>query len=177
MKNLKKFFILIILLTISTNSFAKDLLISINIKLQKLYVKSNSKILKTYPISSSRYGTGSESGSNKTPLGMHKIFRKIGNNAPIGTIFKARKNTNKIAKIYTDAVDIEEDFVTTRILWLTGAEKGKNTNSKSRFIYIHGTPEEGLIGKPASHGCIRMKNKDVIELFKIVDNNTSVYIF
>ena len=98
----------------------------------------------------------------------------------MGTIFKARINTKKIAHIYTDKTDNEEDLVTTRILWLKGMEIGLNTgegiDSYKRYIYIHGTNEEGLIGSPASHGCIRMNNKDVSELFNLVTTKTLVYI-
>lgn len=147
---------------------------------QKLYLIQNEEIAKTYPISGSKYGAGSKAGSNKTPLGFHKVKFKFGDNAPKGAIFKARKYTGEVAKIYTDKTDVEEDHVTTRILWLDGLEEDKNSgkgvSSFNRFIYIHGTPEEGLIGHPASHGCIRMKNVDVIELYELVKEGTLVLI-
>jgi len=153
----------------------QESIIYISISNQNLYIINNMVIIGTYSISSSKYGIGSKPGSNKTPLGLHKIYKKIGESAEYGSIFKARKNTNKIAKITIDNTDTEDDHVTSRILWLKGMEK-TNLSSKKRFIYIHGTSEEGLIGKPASHGCIRMNNKDVIKLFAKVDKDTPVII-
>lgn len=151
----------------------------VKISEQKLYFLAASGE-KSYAISSSKYGIGSEAGSNKTPLGYHKVKYKFGDNAAKGAIFKARKATGEIAHIYTDNTDVEEDYVTTRIMWLDGLETGKNSgkgiSSFNRFIYIHGSPEEGLIGKPASHGCIRMKNDDVIELYNIVREGNLVLI-
>ncbi|MEM9676158.1 MAG: L,D-transpeptidase [Bacteroidota bacterium] len=155
-------------------------LIRVSIAEQKLYLVEDGQTLKQYPVSTSAYGIGSEAGSNKTPLGKHKVISKFGADAPLGTIFRSRINTGRVATIYTDETDLEEDDVTTRILRLTGLEPGKNkgpgVDSFSRYIYIHGTPEEGLIGQPASHGCIRMKNADVVELFDLVDEGTLVMI-
>ena len=109
---------------------------------------------KTYPISSSAYGIGSVRNSLKTPLGAHVISEKIGKGAKIGSVFKARKFTGEVVEPITERIDIKEDVITTRILWLDGLEKGRNkggnVDSKSRYIYIHGTAEEGLIGEPAS---------------------------
>ena len=99
---------------------------------------------------------------------------------PKGAILKARKWTGAIANIIKEPIDTEFDVVTSRILWLSGLEEGKNlgsgVDSKSRYIYIHGMAEEGLIGKPASDGCVRMYNSDVISLFNRVDVNTEVWI-
>ncbi len=157
-----------------------DRLIKVSIAEQKLYLMEDDQPLKEYPVSTSVYGIGSEAGSNKTPLGKHKVISKFGDDAPLGSIFRSRINTGRTAKIYTDDTDLEEDDVTTRILRLTGLEPGKNqgkgVDSFSRYIYIHGTPEEGLIGQPASHGCIRMKNTDVVELYNLVDEETLVMI-
>lgn len=157
-----------------------DSFIKISVSDQKLYLLESDQVLLEFPVSTSAYGVGSEAGSNKTPLGKHQILRKIGDKAPLGTIFKSRINTGRVATIYTDDTDIEEDDVTTRIMRLTGLEAGKNqgpgVDSFSRYIYIHGTPEEGLIGRPASHGCVRMKNQDVIELFDRVEEGTLVII-
>lgn len=133
-----------------------------------------------YPVSTSSYGIGSQSGSNKTPLGAHYVKRKIGSGAKSGTIFKGRKNTGKLADIEHRPRATGDDHVTTRILWLSGLESGKNQggdiDSFKRYIYIHGTHEEGLIGQPASHGCVRMYNRDVIELFDRVPESSLVYI-
>lgn len=164
-------------LTESPVQLLNEAKIIINISEQKLYLyKMNGELVKDYPISSSKYGIGSKANTGKTPLGLHKIENKIGADSPTGTIFKGRKNTGRIANI-----DAENgDLVTTRIMWLKGLEAGKNLgkgiDSYKRYIYIHGTAEESKIGQPASHGCIRMLNHDVIDLFDRVQENTSVNI-
>ncbi len=144
----------------------------VNIEKQEMYLVKNDSVEKTYRISSSKSGIGNKQGSGKTPLGVHRIAEKFGKTAKPNTIFVGRKDTGKVATVIKDSIDTAEDHVTSRILWLTGLEnginKGKGIDSHSRYIYIHGTPEEGLIGTPASHGCIRMYNKDVIELFDLV---------
>ncbi|MCF8235290.1 MAG: L,D-transpeptidase [Bacteroidales bacterium] len=147
---------------------------------QTLSVYKGDSLVKTYVISTAKNGLGCEAGSGKTPTGLHRVKEKFGEGKPIGAIFKARAFTGEIAQIYTDDTDIEGDPVTTRILWLEGLEEGKNkgpgVDSYYRYIYIHGTPEEGLLGRPASKGCIRMSNKDVIELFGIIPVGTPVNI-
>ncbi|MGB3585011.1 MAG: L,D-transpeptidase [Tunicatimonas sp.] len=171
------------LLICSLSTYSQDQpeqFIKVSVADQKLYLIENDRPLKQYPVSTSVYGIGSQAGSNKTPLGKHKVISKFGNGAPLGTIFRSRINTGRTATIYTDDTNLEEDDVTTRILRLTGLEPGKNkgkgVDSFSRYIYIHGTPEEGLIGQPASHGCIRMKNADVVELYDLVSEGTVVLI-
>jgi len=144
--------------------------IDISIGEQRLVLKRGRKILRSYPISSSRFGIGTEEGSMKTPLGKFRVAEKIGHHAAPGTIFKAR-----VPLAPGDALPDTEDFITSRILWLDGAEK-HNANTHERFIYIHGTRHENTIGTPASHGCIRMRNADVIELFDLVDETTPVVI-
>lgn len=142
---------------------------------QKMYFTNGKEIFKEYEISTSKYGYGTVPKSSKTPLGLHEIKEKIGDGAEIGAIFKYKKNTGKLAEIYNSKYDSPQDFVTTRILSLGGLEE-KNSNSFNRAIYIHGTPEEGLIGAPASHGCIRMKNKEIVELYNLVSVGTKVDI-
>ena len=119
--------------------------------------------------------------SFQTPLGEHIVAEKIGEDLPLGAVLKGRKWTKEVIVPIKDVIDIPEDVITSRILWLDGVEQGINkggdVDSKERFIYIHGTAEEGLIGKPASLGCIRMKNKDVIKLFNRVKENTKVLIY
>lgn len=136
-----------------------------------------SNFIISYRVSTSKYGIGSQARSNKTPLGLHRIEEKIGANAPAGMIFKARQNTGKIAQINQAGAG---DLVTTRIMWLKGLEPNKNQgagiDSYQRYIYIHGTVEENKIGQPASHGCIRMNNLDVIKLFEQVKEGTLVDI-
>lgn len=147
---------------------------------QRLYLVKNDKILRQFAISTSKYGTGNIAGSNKTPLGTHRICSKIGKKAKIGVIFRDCRNTKKLSKIYKKRSSVPEDEITTRILRLEGLEpginKGKGIDSCKRQIYIHGTPVEYLIGKPASNGCVRMRNKDIIELFNCVPRNTLVEI-
>ena len=154
--------------------------IVVDISEQRLYLLKNNRIIRSFPISSSKFGEGSIQNSFKTPLGMHVIKDKIGFNAPKNTIFKSRINTNRPAEIIESPLDTENDHVTSRILWLDGTEygknKGKGIDSYDRYIYIHGTHEEGLIGTKASHGCIRMFNDDVINLFSEVIEGTYVLI-
>jgi lipoprotein-anchoring transpeptidase ErfK/SrfK len=152
----------------------------VSISQQRLYLVESGNRVAEYVISSSRYGKGSESGSLKTPLGIHRIQKKIGAEAPSGTIFKSRVNTGEIAEIVSEARRTDDDFVTTRILWLHGQEPGLNQgesiDSFKRYIYIHGTHEEGLLGQPASKGCIRMYNEDVITVFDQLPEQTLVVI-
>ena len=154
--------------------------VHVSVQNQKLYVIDKSDTLATYLISTSKYGVGNRSGSYKTPLGRHIIAKKYGDSAIEGTIFKGRQNTGKIAEIIREPRHDGNDYVTTRILWLKGTEPGINQgegiDSFRRYIYIHGTHEEGLIGRPASHGCIRMNNSDVIELYNLVEEGTPVII-
>ena len=157
-----------------------DSLIVVNVASQELLLLKKGDIEAKYSVSTSAYGTGSKINSFKTPLGKHKISEKIGQGLPKGAILKARKWTGAIANIIKTPIDTDFDVVTSRILWLEGLEQGKNlgpgVDSKSRYIYIHGTAEEGLIGKPASDGCVRMYNNDVISLFDKVSINTEVWI-
>ncbi len=136
---------------------------------QRLYLLEGQQVRKVFAVSTSKYGAGNKANSNKTPLGVHHVQGKYGEGAPLGTVFKARSNTGRIAQIHEEETDLEEDLITTRILHLKGLEEGVNSgkgiDSYDRMIYIHGTPEEGLIGTPASHGCIRMKNGEVINVF------------
>jgi hypothetical protein len=154
--------------------------IEVDISEQQLYLfcryDNGNKEVKIYPVSTSKYGIGNQAGSNKTPLGLHYIKNKIGDGAPLGMIFKARQPMGRVAKINAEV----GDFVTTRIMWLKGLEPGKNSgrgiDSYKRYIYIHGTADENKIGQPASHGCVRMYNSDVIDLFDRVTEGTQVYI-
>ncbi|MEK6731336.1 MAG: L,D-transpeptidase [Pseudomonadota bacterium] len=152
----------------------------VNISEQKLYVKNQNKTLKTYFISTGKAGVGQESGSYKTPLGCHEICEKIGAECLINTIFVGRKPTGDIYSEEFALKNNNNDFILTRILWLSGLEPGKNlggsVDTKSRYIYIHGCPDRSPMGIPLSHGCIRMRNIDIIELFERVDVGTLVDI-
>lgn len=171
-------FLLLLAIGCPIQSRTNEFIITIDVSKQKLFLFENGKLIRIYPVSTSKYGIGNEKNSRKTPLGTHFIAEKIGEGTNLGTIFESRENTGKIAEIHTDNTDTQEDFITTRILWLKGMELGvgEGINSYNRYIYIHGTPEEGLIGTPTSHGCIRMKNKDIIELFDLVSQGTLVII-
>ena len=190
-----KYFNLILISFISISTFAQDAIIKkaesylaedfqelvfISIKKQKLYHIKNNNIVNKYIISSSKYGVGNQEGSNKTPLGLHKIKEKHGEKTPINGKMIGRIFYGNIAKIYTDKTQSKTDDITTRILWLEGLEKGKNLgpgiDSYERYIYIHGTSEEGKLGEPASNGCIRMKNKDIFDLYKRLEVGTLVLI-
>lgn len=143
--------------------------IYVSISEQKLYLFKEGSLVKSYAVSTSKYGLGAEENSMRTPVGLHYIRDKSGGNAPLGGILVNGRYTGQVAAIEKLAKETGKDDVTTRVLWLMGCEQGSNrgkgNDSYCRKIYIHGTPEEGLIGKPASHGCIRMKNDEVIDLY------------
>jgi len=161
-----KFFALILLLILPLSASA-DFSIEVSIKEQRLYLIKNNNIIRSYSISSSAYGEG--------------VKTKIGTKVPKYEFFVSRQHIPQEVKIIHEDIDSPDDFITTRIMWLTGLtegfNRGGNVDSFNRFIYIHGTHEEGLIGKKASHGCIRMLNQDVLELFEIIPAKTPVNIY
>ena len=132
----------------------------VSVKDQKLMLLQNGQRVATYPISTSKYGLGDYWGHMTTPLGCLQVAQKIGDHAPTGAVFRNRRFTGEILKPNAPG----RDPVITRIIWLRGLEQ-KNSHAFGRCIYIHGTPEEKTIGRPASYGCIRMKSKDVTELY------------
>jgi lipoprotein-anchoring transpeptidase ErfK/SrfK len=144
--------------------------IHVSIRDQQLTVAEDEKPIRTYPVSTSRFGIGTEKGSLKTPTGRFCVAQKVGDDMPSGTIFVGR-----IPLQPDEALPQTEDLVTSRILWLHGLDE-ENANTRDRFIYIHGTKHEDKIGTVASHGCVRMRNADVIELFEMVDEGTPVVI-
>lgn len=148
---------------------------------QLLYVWEAGRIRERFAVSTAARGVGNREGSLQTPLGLHRVAQKIGDAVPAGTVFRGRENTGEVAPVLRGAGETAPgDRVTSRILWLEGLESGINqggdVDSFSRYIYIHGTDEEGRIGTPASHGCVRMRNQDVIGLFAQVPLNTLVLI-
>jgi len=157
-----------------TNSSSKDVYVALHLRIdasrQILEVLRNGKVSKSYPVSTSKFGLGFEPGSNKTPLGRFVVSEKIGAGAAAGTVFKSRLSTGEIA-----SQGGPEDLVLTRILWLAGLDE-TNANTKERYIYIHGTNQEALLGTPASHGCVRMSNADVAEFFDQIPEGTLVEI-
>src|SRR5450432_961803 len=145
-------------------------IIRISVRDQRLELISGDAVLSSYPVSTSRFGLGSEEGSMKTPLGKFKIGEKIGADTPSGTVFRSRVPLSP-----DEASPPSDDLVLTRILWLDGLEE-HNANTRDRFIYIHGTNHEDEIGQPASHGCIRMRNADLVALFDQVPLGADVVI-
>lgn len=143
----------------------------VSVKDQKMAVVKNGKAVKTYKVSTSKFGHGDTNGSNHTPLGWLTVSDKIGGNQPSGMVFKKRKPTGEILQPNAPG----RDPIVSRIIWLAGNEK-HNKNAKPRCIYIHGTPEEKKLGRPASYGCVRMRSRDVIELYNVVDRGTPVVI-
>jgi lipoprotein-anchoring transpeptidase ErfK/SrfK len=144
--------------------------IHVSIRDQLLTLKEDATPVRTYPVSTSRFGIGAEKGSLKTPIGRFRVSEKIGGEMPSGTIFQSRVPLQP-----GDPLPPTEDLVMSRILWLDGLDE-QNANTRERFIYIHGTKHEAKIGSPASCGCIRMRNADVVELFDLVDHDTPVII-
>lgn len=143
----------------------------ISVKEQKLMVMGNGERIATYPISTSKFGVGDDWGRMTTPLGFLQIAEKIGDHAPVGAVFRNRRFTGEILKPNAPG----RDPVITRIIWLKGLQPG-NAHAFSRCIYIHGTPEERTIGRPASYGCIRMKSRDVADLYAQLPVGTLVEI-
>ena len=144
--------------------------IHVSIRDQQLTVKENERPIRTYAVSTSRFGIGTEEGSFKTPIGRFRVGEKIGGETPEGTVFVGRVPLQP-----GDLPPPTEDMITSRILWLDGLDD-HNANTRDRYVYIHGTRHEDKIGTVASHGCVRMRNADVIELFEMVDEGTPVVI-
>lgn len=159
---------------------APDTYLNISIAKQQLTVVNNRESDKTYSVSTAKNGAGEKMGSECTPTGWHKIRVKIGSSYPLNSVFVGRRATGEIYSPQLGQDYPERDWVLTRILWLGGLESRKNrygqVDSTWRYIYIHGCPDELMLGIPESHGCIRMKNKDVLDLFNRVDVGLKVLI-
>lgn len=148
---------------------------------QSLYLLADGRLLKSYAVSTAARGIGHREGSLQTPVGVFRVAEKFGAGAPVGMVFKGRRATGEIAAILADPqAAAESDLVTTRILWLDGLQPGFNhggdVDTYSRYIYIHGTPEEWRLGTPASHGCVRMRNVEVVDLFERLPTGSLVCI-
>ena len=140
-------------------------LVVVDVVRQRAHLIENGEVTFTAAISTSRHGTGGEEGSNRTPLGWHRIAARIGAGAAPGTVFKSRAATGEVWR----GEPSTEDLITTRILWLSGLEPGANqgpgSDSHDRYIYFHGTNQEARLGTPDSSGCVRMSNEDIVTLF------------
>ena len=155
--------------------------IRISITRQSLeLLDGDGRVLRSYAISTARNGPGEQSGSNCTPRGRHVVRARIGAGAPLNTIFKGRRPTGETWSPEMAARVPGRDFILTRILWLSGCEPGfnrlGNVDSMRRYIYIHGTADTEPIGEARSHGCVRMRNADIAELFDLVPPGTPVDI-
>ena len=143
----------------------------VSVRDQKMLLVRDGTPVKSYKISTSKFGIGDRPGSNCTPLGRLQIAKKIGDNAPMGSVFKSRQRTGEVLRPNSPG----RDPVVTRIMWLTGTEQ-RNQNAFRRTIYIHGTPEERRLGSPASYGCIRMGSRDVADLFSRIGTGADVFV-
>lgn len=139
---------------------------------QEMFVYRMGSVLAIWPVSTSAMGFGCTADSGQTPTGFHEITERIGAGLPNGSVLKSRQPTGQVLPPSDWASDAPDDLVLTRILWLSGKEPGINCgpgcDSHARYIYIHGTNHEQHIGTPASHGCVRMNNLDVVDLFKLL---------
>ncbi|MES9903915.1 MAG: L,D-transpeptidase [Sedimenticola sp.] len=154
--------------------------VQINLALQALTLLKNSQPIARYTVSTALNGSGEKTGSGCTPRGFHTIRLKIGEGEPLNRVFVGRRPTDEIYSVELAAGNPQRDWILTRILWLTGREPGINRGGECdtlrRFIYIHGTPDSEPMGVAKSHGCIRMHNRDLVELFDQVSVGTRVDI-
>lgn len=147
---------------------------------QLLELHLDGELAATYPVATAAAGLGERGGSLMTPRGQHVIEEKIGGGEPCGAVFVGRRPTGEICDQRAFEAEPDRDWILSRILWLSGCEAGRNlggdVDTHSRYIYIHGCPDPLPVGQPASHGCIRMRNYDVIELYERVEVGTPVEI-
>ena len=154
--------------------------IRISLAAQTLAVERGGRRLKTYAVSTSKHGAGEQQGSFMTPRGRHVVRAKIGGGAPLDAVFRGRRATGEIYSPELARAHPNRDWILTRILWLSGTEIGKNrlgtVDTMRRYIYIHGTPDTERLGVPGSIGCVRMVNRDIVELYDLVPAGTIVDI-
>jgi len=152
----------------------------VNIGQQILFHYGDGQLLKQYPVSTAAKGAGNAQDSYQTPLGLHQIKEKIGDDCTVNEVFIGRQPQGNLLDWQNADKKLPDDIISSRILWLSGLEaginQGGNVDTYQRYIYIHGTNEEDKIGQPVSHGCIRMLNKDVIELYSQVEIGCEVLI-
>ena len=154
--------------------------IDIDLSQQRLRLYDGTRLLREYAVSTAARGAGEKNGSLCTPRGRHVIRAKIGAGAPAGAVFVARRPTGEVYSAELNRQFPGRDWILTRILWLSGLERGKNrlgdVDTMRRYIYLHGTPDETRLGTRGSHGCVRMGNRDIIELFDLVEPGIEVDI-
>ena len=160
-------------------------IIEIQISSQSLLLRDADGVKQRYSISTAKNGAGELAGSECTPRGKHRIAAKIGGALPIGAVLTGRRATGEVCDAASYQAAPQRDWILSRILWLEGCEQrlnrgvdteGRSVDSMSRYIYIHGTPDAEPMGEPKSHGCIRMRNQDVIALYNAVEPGTEVLI-
>jgi len=159
---------------------SETLRITVSFPEQRLRLVNGEAILLDVPVSTAGNGPGERTGSECTPRGRHVVRAKIGDGAPPGSVFVGRRATGELFHPRLRAQYPDRDWILTRILWLSGLEPGRNrlgnVDTMRRFIYIHGCPDDVVLGTPGSHGCIRMRNSDVVELFRRVPVGTPVLL-
>ena len=157
-----------------------ELSLIVDVASQQLKCLLNGHVQQSYTIATGAKGVGEEKGSERTPRGWHTIRAKVGADAPLGAVFVGRRFTGEVYSTDLARAFPQRDWILTRILWLSGLEIGKNrrgtVDTLRRYIYIHGCPDESPLGSPASHGCVRMRNTDIVELFDHVVVGTKVHI-
>ena len=162
------------------NNITSDKVIDVDVNKQQLTFLQDDIALASYAVSTAKNGIGQQNGSECTPSGWHTVRAKIGLNAAENTVFAGRRDTGEIFSEALRENHPERDWILTRILWLSGLEQGKNrggeVDTMRRYIYIHGCPDSDSFSKPSSHGCVKMRNKDIIELFNNIDAGTRVLI-
>ena len=161
----------VLISALKTFAYESERELIVSVPDQRLAVLENGIVIAEYRVSTSKYGVGDRSGSYATPPGELQVAEKIGDGVPIGTVFKNRHPTGEILRPNASG----RDPIVTRILWLRGLE-AKNSQAFERNIYIHGTPVERLIGRPASYGCIRMRSRDVVQVFNMVHTGAKVEV-
>jgi len=169
----------ILIIEYNDGSSVNSIKINVSKQLLSLFDESG-ELLRQYPVSTSKYGTGNQNGSEKTPLGLHRIKDKLGGAMPVNEVFIGRVPHGNLDECRERGLDLPDDVIMSRIIWLEGMEPGRNkggyVDTYQRYIYIHGTNHEDNIGTPASIGCIRMRNQDVVDLFRLVQVGSEVLI-
>ena len=165
---------------LNTNNKLNEKVIDVDVEKQQLRLLQNDAVLASYVISTAKNGVGQIMGSECTPTGWHSVRAKIGINAKENTVFVGRRDTGEIFSEELRNNHPDRDWILTRILWLSGLELGKNrggeVDTMRRYVYIHGCPDSDSFSTPSSHGCVKMRNKDIIEMFDDIEAGTRVLI-